>query len=230
MKTPTNPVKTGTLALLIMAAQQLFALGGGSVMGQVTDPDTHEPVSDATVIFECEGTQKMFFTNEKGYYYAGNIPAGLYNIAVSYMSTSVKITGVKVMNDEVQEIPIAFSTTVQMPDIVFTDFRRKIIDPYHIEETYIDRSTFKHMAVINTAQLTETLAGVVKINGEEYVHGARAGALSYYIDGCLVMGNANIPLCGLDTYRSMTGFIPAKYGDTTGGVIVMETRNYFAEQ
>ncbi|MFN8323311.1 MAG: hypothetical protein U0T74_11690 [Chitinophagales bacterium] len=135
----------------------------------------------------------MFFTNEKGYYLPATYRLRLYNIAVSYMSTSVKITGVKVMNDEVQEIPIAFSTTVQMPDIVFTDFRRKIIDPYHIEETYIDRSTFKHMAVINTAQLTETLAGVVKINGEEYVHGARAGALSYYIDGCL-FGTARSPL------------------------------------
>lgn len=230
MKTPNNKMKAVSLALLLLASQYIFALGGGSILGQVTDPDTREPISDATVVFESEGTQKMFFTNEKGYYYASNIPAGVYNIAVSYMSTSVKITGVKVMNDEVQEIPIAFSTTVQMPDIVVTDFRRKIIDPYHIEETYLDREAIKHMPVVSVAQLTETLAGVVKINGEEYVHGARAGALSYYIDGGLVMGNPNIPLCGLDTYRSMTGFIPAKYGDTTGGVIVMETRNYFARQ
>jgi hypothetical protein len=37
----------------------------------------------------------------------------------------------------------------------------------------------------------------------------------------------SIPLCGLDTYEIYTGFIPPKYGDTAGGVVVLETRNYF---
>ena len=230
MKTTNLLVKLALCIVLYTISTSVFATPGGSIMGIVTDPETKLPVSDATVILENQGVQHLFYTNENGYYYAGNIPAGVYNITVSYMSSVATISGVKIGNEEVKDLPISFSSAIQMPDIEYTEFKRPIIDPYHIDETFIDRETFKNMPLINVSQLNETVAGTIKINGEEYVHGARAGSISYYIDGMRVMGNPNIPLCGLDSYRNLTGFVPAKYGDSTGGVIVMETRNFFSEQ
>ena len=69
----------------------------------------------------------------------------------------------------------------------------------------------------------------VKVGNDYYVRGSRSGGMAYYIDGGKVMGSPDIPLCGLDNYRMYSGHVPAKYGDALGGIVVIETRNYFSE-
>ena len=206
-----------------------FAFGGGSIMGRVTDPETKKPVDGATVVLECQGIEKIYFTNESGYFYASNIPPGIYKITVSYMSNKSIIPEVKIANDEEREVSIALSTSVSMNEIVFRDYQTPLVDAFNPEGGVIPREEFTFEPIINSKQPIGILPAVVDFNGEYYVRGARAGSLSYYIDGCRVMGNPDIPLCGLDTYRSYLAFVPAKYGDATGGVIVMETRNFFGE-
>jgi hypothetical protein len=38
-----------------------------------------------------------------------------------------------------------------------------------------------------------------------------------------------IPSSGISSLSVYTGGMPAKYGDTTGGVIVIQTKNYLQE-
>lgn len=86
-------IRAAGLLLLGLLFQCSFAsIVGGSITGQVTDPETKQPVSDATVVFDNQGTQRVFYTNEQGYYYASNIPAGTYVITVSYMSNNLQVT------------------------------------------------------------------------------------------------------------------------------------------
>jgi hypothetical protein len=49
----------------------------------------------------------------------------------------------------------------------------------------------------------------------------------FMLDG--VKGNEmmNVPSCAIGRMMVYTGGIPAKYGDTLGGVVVMETKSYF---
>lgn len=198
-------------------------------MGQVIDPKTKQPVSDATVILENQGSQKMFFTNEHGYYYASNIPAGVYSVTASFLSNSSRVNGVKVGSDESKQVDIDLAVGVNLTEVQVTEYRIPLLDPLQPEVAAIDRKSIREEGITAVDQIQETLGGAVKIGNEYYVHGARAGSLSYYIDGCKVMGNPDIPICGLDMYTSYTGYIPAKYGDSTGGVVVMETRSYFTE-
>lgn len=126
---------------------------------------------------------------------------------------------------------VEFSKAITITDdLVITQYRIPLIDPVDITNGKLDRTTIKHLPILKAADIGETQSATVKVNGEYYVRGARAGGLSYYIDGCRVMGSPDIPLCGLDTYRMYNGFIPPKYGDALGGVVVMETRNFFGEQ
>ena len=217
-------------AMLLMLGFQLVSAtpGGGSVMGRVTDPDTKAPLADITVVFECQGSQKGFTTNDSGYYYTSNLPAGLYSVTASFMSNHVTITGVKVGDGDQKIVDIEFSASLTLTIDTIIRFRNPLIDPIDIGIDKHYRIDFIDKPVTKLAELIETAPGVTEVNGVFYVKGAREGSLTYVIDGSPVMV-ADIPLCGLETYTVYTGFIPVKYGDTVGGVVVMETRNFFSE-
>ncbi|HLP56689.1 MAG TPA: carboxypeptidase regulatory-like domain-containing protein [Fluviicola sp.] len=64
-------------------------------------------------------------------------------------------------------------------------------------------------------------------DGSLVFRGARKGDLIYYIDGVKMNQVYNLPSSSLGYVMVYSGAIPAKYGDTNGGVIVVETRSYF---
>jgi outer membrane cobalamin receptor len=67
--------------------------------------------------------------------------------------------------------------------------------------------------------------------GEElYFRGSRAGSVVYYIDGVKVRENVpNIPSSGIASISVYTGGMPATYGDSTGGVVVINTKSFIQE-
>jgi hypothetical protein len=66
-------------------------------------------------------------------------------------------------------------------------------------------------------------------NGELYFRGARNGASTFYLDGIKLRDQKlNIPAKAYASIQIFTGGIPAKYGDTTGGVVAVETQSYFS--
>jgi hypothetical protein len=219
--------------MLLFSFQFLFATGGGKIMGRVTDPDTKAPAGDVTVVFDCLGNQTSCTTNDSGYYYSANLPVGVYTITASYMSNHSTITGVRVLDDQQQVVDLELTTAIQSKVVVITGVYHPVvpalINPVEPTTVNIDRGTFTKEPITKVADITEQQVGVTEVNGVFYVRGAREGALKYYIDGAPVMASADIPLAGLENYSIYTGFIPPKYGDTVGGVVVLETRNYFSE-
>ncbi|HLP50880.1 MAG TPA: carboxypeptidase-like regulatory domain-containing protein [Chitinophagales bacterium] len=228
MKTQ-NTIRAAGMLLLLFAAQLSFALTGGSIMGQVIDPETKEPVGFANVLLESQGTQKAYTTDENGYYYASNIPAGIYTVTVSLMSNKSQITDIKLGNEETLTVNVEFNQSVTLTETVITVYQEPLIDRIDAKMGVLDNEALGKMPIQKISQVAEIMPATVKIGNDYYVRGARAGGLAYYIDGGKVMGSPDIPLCGLDTYRMYSGYIPAKYGDALGGVVVIETRNYFSE-
>ena len=64
-------------------------------------------------------------------------------------------------------------------------------------------------------------------NNEIVIRGARPGDLLYLIDGVKTSEIGSMPSAAIGRINVYTGGIPAKYGDTLGGVVVMETQSYF---
>ena len=64
-------------------------------------------------------------------------------------------------------------------------------------------------------------------DGQLVFRGARKGDMISYIDGVKMEGIQNVPSASLGYIMVYAGAIPAKYGDTTGGVVIMETLSYF---
>jgi outer membrane receptor protein involved in Fe transport len=63
--------------------------------------------------------------------------------------------------------------------------------------------------------------------GQVIIRGSRPGDAVYYIDGVKMTDMSAVPGVAIGGLEAYTGGIPAKYGDTTGGVIILETKSYF---
>lgn len=230
MKTRTILQAALTLPLLL-GFTAAMALGGGNLSGQITDPDTKEPIEGAVVVFEGKGNTAVFSTNQAGYYYASNLAPGTYKMIVSYMSNKVEVGEVKLVEGDEKEMSAALGSAVNLPgfEIVGKKSDNPLIDAYKIDQYGITKKVIQHQPITKLIQLVEQAPAVVEFEGNYYVHGAREGGLAYYIDGCKVMGNPNIPINGVEVFTVYSNFIPAKYGDANGGVVVIETRNWFTE-
>ena len=64
-------------------------------------------------------------------------------------------------------------------------------------------------------------------DGELSFRGSRKGDMIYVIDGIKCPEVFNVPSCSISKMMVYTGGLPAKYGDTLGGAIVVETKGYF---
>ena len=56
------------------------------------------------------------------------------------------------------------------------------------------------------------------------MRGSRSDATEYYIDGIKVRGALGVPASGIEQITVVTGGVPAKYGDATGGIISVTTK------
>lgn len=224
-------MRTSLLLLAVALSQLALAVGNGSLMGQVTDPDTKQPVDGATVVLDCKGSQMAFMTNEKGYYYASNVPACNYTVHVTYQGKELTLSNIEIKSDEVRELNASLSTGLQMDDIVIDGGTAgiKLIDPFNVDVKKLDGEEIRKQPFTSISKVIEVQAGAVEMDGKVYIHGSRPEGLAYYIDGCKVMGSPNVPICGVEMMQVYTGYIPAKYGDTNAGVVAIETRNWFSE-
>ena len=63
-------------------------------------------------------------------------------------------------------------------------------------------------------------------NQQFSVRGSRPGSTLYVVDGIKMRQDPGLPFSAIEQIQVMTGAIPAKYGDATGGIIVITTRSF----
>jgi hypothetical protein len=60
------------------------------------------------------------------------------------------------------------------------------------------------------------------------MRGARTGTVEYIVDGQRMFGTAEVPSQAIEQVTILSGGIPAEYGDLTGGVIIISTKNFIS--
>ncbi|OIQ28050.1 MAG: hypothetical protein BM555_05900 [Crocinitomix sp. MedPE-SWsnd] len=68
---------------------------------------------------------------------------------------------------------------------------------------------------------------VVDYEEPELIRGGRPGDGIYFIDGVKSENMPNLPLASFEKMKVYSSGLPAKYGDTTSGAIVITTLSYF---
>jgi hypothetical protein len=208
-----------------------FAQSGG-IRGRVFDSEAKTTIPGVTVWVEYGKTSIAVVTDEYGDFHIKGLLPGLYNLNMSFFGyNKLLITGVTVNSNQTTPLTDSYLTpSHKLPVLEVTGFRDKLIDTRTVE--VIRSKDIKHIA--NGSNLNALLNAVVPAvyaveeTKEVYFRGARNGSVIYLVDGVRQKdGEYKIPSAAVSSVMVYMGDVPAKYGDFSGGVVVVETKSYF---
>jgi hypothetical protein len=226
--------KALAIIALVLAGQVSAQQALGEVTGYVYEYGSKVGLLDAKIVIEDFGRVYQGRADFDGSFRISAIPAGTYQVNIIYqrdtmtgLSVEVPMNGIGRMGD------IEF--TGGFVDVIGTIVTAnkdevKLIDGNlpvaSISAEEIDRSPVK----FDVASLVTSISANVQktADGSLVFRGARKGDMIYMIDGIKVRGNlGQIPSASIGYMQVYTGGLPAKYGDTMGGVVVIESKSYF---
>lgn len=214
--------------MLLLAAQLAFA-GFGEINGYVTEEASGEPVFNAYISVEID-SQIIYqaVTDENGFFVIKLVESGLYDIKVSYVSFNTQVLkDIRVSDGQIRRLDFKMSPLILEGAVVtyYTD----LVDPGYtgtisiIPATQIEQapaSPIDFISVVTPSAFQEDYGAPIQFRG------ARTDATLYIIDGVKIIGEPVIVRNSVEDMLIYTGGIPARYGDATGGIIVVTTKNY----
>lgn len=225
-------------AVAILLSTSIIGQGQayGEIHGTVLD-DLGNPMPMAGIQVNAGEIQYTVITDMDGKFKVKPLPSGIYNAEISFISyRDYPLNGINVDPDRITRldpIKMVLDTEEFGAADVFI-YVKPLIDVDNTGMTTITATELEHIpAVKNLGNFVAQMSSEISTNAEGtelYFRGSRAGTSQYIVDGVKIIGQApRIPQSGLGSISVYTGGVPAKYGDVTGGVIVIETKNYFDE-
>ena len=221
------------LASLSLQAQ----VGQGAIKATITD-DNGDPLPFANVLVKQNGAQITGGQSD----FDGNvsikpITPGTYDIEISSLGFGTKgINGVRVTTGVTTQLPknqTQLSTAAEMLDIVeVVEYVVPLFEKGSSKQETITADDIKKMSARSPAELAATAGGTYSSdngNNSLNIRGSRSDANYYFIDGVKVRGSSSIPRASIDQITVITGGLPARYGDVTGGVVSITTRGVSSE-
>ena len=222
-----------TLCALIISSI-IFAQSEGTIKGTVLNeksaPMPYAPVAilqDSTIVAST-------LTDDNGEFAFKNLTPGKYNIKSVYSSyNTFLLEKVSVNPNQVRYVTINMTlSSTKLPDVIITaKFIEPAFDAQFSTVTPISISQIENAAVGKTdiiGLIVMTTPGVLETNdGKDlYIRGSRRGSTAYYLDGNKTMAVPEVPGMGISGMEVLTGGVPAMYGDCTGGLVIITTKEY----
>ncbi len=219
------------LVLLLSAFSYGYAqVGSGSLVGTITDATTGESLPFANVVLENKGNQIAAGSADfDGKYNLRPIPPGTYDLLISYVGyTTKKITGVIISSDQLKKQDVKLQPGVSLGPVEVVAYKIPLIEiDKNTQGGTVSSEDIKSMAVRSASDVAKTIGGVYsKDDGSSglNIRGARTSSSDVYIDGVKVIGSANLPKEAIGEVSVITGGIPAQYGDVTGGLTIITSK------
>ncbi len=226
-----------TFTVLAFSSWAYSQQSTGDVIGAVVENnETKAPVVDARVFIIDNGSGSVYNakTDLDGRFRITAIPTGNYILNILYMGDTMTNIDVNVPIDSYANLgDIKFNggvLNVLSTTVVAEDETRIRLINGDLPVPELNAKTIGESALrSNIGKLVASMSPEIKISedGELVFRGARKGDMIYYMDGVKTTALYPIPSAAIARLKAYTGGLPAKYGDTLGGVIVMETKSYF---
>lgn len=223
MKIYLNKLKGPGVLLLFMGmllAHVPLSAQNAKVKGKIVDG---EGIPMAKVQLLKEGNFfRGAYSDDKGNYEFALLDAGEYTVEVVY--DGKKRSQVFTLTENTTEyVDLKFyveGETQTIYDKLIT------VDPMVVHT--LDHNDISHMPSDRSIGSTIAVAGNLyqPDSGDPLsLRGGRTGATVTFVDGVKMVGPAALPQPAIGTLSLISGGIPAEYGDVTGGIIVVTTRN-----
>ena len=207
----------------------------GEIRGSIID-DKKMPLAGANVIATAAGQEWATAADENGKFVLKPLPPGTYSIQVSFIGFHpIDLAGVEVTADRATYLnDLGMTDIAYLPEVKFVGrrpFKRPLIEIDDPSRQTLLAEDFKHDPNIKSPEkfLAKSFAGITPApNGDGlYFRGSRTENMVSYIDGVKVSGAVpHVPSSAISSISVYTGGLPARYGDVTGGVVVIETKTY----
>lgn len=223
-----------TLLILLAGVLQINAQNNfGELQGKVFD-ENGDALIGANVYVEAGERQIGAMTDINGKFKIKPLQSGIYALNISFIGYQTKIlTDVQVKPDQITFIPNEqlVVNSLLIPDALVETVKHRRIDPEETGKISVSAEALKNSpAQKDIKTFVASMSSDIKTDseGQLYFRGGRPTSIVYFVDGVKISGNfQTLPSSGVGSISVYTGGIPAKYGDTTSGVIVIESKNYF---
>jgi hypothetical protein len=223
-----------TFALYLLAIGITAQNALGILKGKVVHKETKESFVGAKVYVTLAGQKIISGTNYDGEYTINALPSGTYDIIIIYQGyDTLRIEGVNVNPEQFNFAPTVYmSKDKTLKEVVVKVDKIPLIDKGVTgTRVTITAEQIKSMPVrFDLGKLAIATGAVSSTNdGQElYFRGSRSGDVVYLIDGIKIIGGKPVlPAGSIQNFSVYTGGLPARFGDTMGGVISIETKSYF---
>lgn len=200
----------------------------GTLQGTIVDIMTGEPIPFANVVAEKNGNQIGGATTDfDGNYTIKPLEPGNYTVKATYVGYgTVEITGVIVSANKITPQNIKLQEGIAIGEVKVIEYKKPLLDKDNLSGETKTAEEIVALPTRNVASIASTTAGIYQRDEGDAVNmrGSRSDATEYYIDGIKVRGAIGVPSSGIEQITVVTGGVPAKYGDATGGIISVTTK------
>lgn len=225
-------------ALAVLFVTCIKAQTFGEIHGKVLDENGKAAIG-AVVIASNTADEIGIATDELGKFRLKPLKPGEYTVITILSGMhSDTLTGVIVTHDQITFVDdvYLYNQATLLNEQRITAYRIPLIriDGDHIQT--ITAEELKNMSSANGGKISSIVLSMTsdikpaEDGGGLSVRGSRSGGVLYFVDGVKVRGDeVSVPSSGISSVSVYSGGIPAKYGDTTGGVVVVETKSYLED-
>jgi len=230
----SNIMKTLKILFLLAAAGALGAQAQnmGELQGRLVET-TGEPIPFASVVATAGTKQIGISTDDDGRFKIKPLPPGNYTVAFSCVGFAPRtMSDVHVDADKIKNMGrlVLQPSTYVIEVAEIEAYRDKLIEYDGTTMNVIRAEEIRNSpAARNPAALVASMSSDIfqsPVDGQLYFRGSRGGNVQYFVDGVKMTNTPTIPASGLSSVMVYSGGVPAKFGDCTGGFVVMETKNY----
>ena len=209
--------------LFINVILLVFVSQAQSIEGTVKDPYSNEIKPFVNVILkQNDQTIANKTTDLEGYFFFDNLKSGNYTVVLMALGAEKIINDINIDNTDLT-YSFEFDDAI-VGTMIDVNGHRNLIPKGKLNiiggdvlDTQKPTTMIEVLAQVPTA--VETSEGIS-------FKGARPGTAVYYIDGIRTYGDLYIPMGSVKNIEVYTGGVPAQYGNSTSGVIVVETKSY----
>ena len=200
----------------------------GSLKGVITDMMSGEAIPFANIIAEKNGNQIGGTTSDfDGNYTIKPLEPGNYTLKATFVGYgTVEVTGVIVSANKITMQDVKLQEGIAIGEVEIIAYKKPLLDQDNLSGETKTAEEIVALPTRSVASVAATTAGIYQRDEGDGVNmrGSRGNATTYYIDGIKVVGSAGVPTSAIEQITVVTGGLPAKYGDATGGIISITTK------